>query len=130
MGVEVRNGISTVGSITAPGENVGVGVGMPGVGDGMGVGVSVGTGVGVTVGVAVGSGVAVGGTGVAVGVGVGKGVKVGGTGVRVGVGTGSSEQATRNNTTNTNTPIYLNASTRLIVICDCKSYCSESLQNC
>jgi hypothetical protein len=126
--VEVRNGISTVGSITAPGENVGVGVGMPGVGGG--VGVSVGTGVGVTVGVAVGSGVAVGGTGVSVGVPVGKGVKVGGIGVRVGVGTGPSEQATRNNTTNANTPIYLNASPRLIVICDCKSYGPESLQNC
>ena len=126
--VGVRMGISTVGSITAPGENVGVGVGMSGVGDGVGVGVNVGSGVGVIV--AVGAGVAVGGAGVAVGVAVGKGVFVDGTRVGSGVGAGSFEQATDNNITNDNTPISRNASPSPNVACNRNFHRFEAAQGC
>ena len=99
VGVAVREGIATVGRITAPGENVGVGVGVSGVGDGVGVKVEVGSGVGVRVGVCVGVGMAVG-TMIAAGSG-GKGVRVG-NGVAeggTGVGVSSSEQAAAKNST-------------------------------
>ena len=95
VGVAVREGTATVGSMTAPGEKVGVGVGGPGVGDGVGVGIAVGSGVGVRVGVGVAVGTTIAAASSGTGVRVGRGVAVDGSGV----GISSSEQAAATNNT-------------------------------